>query len=44
MTVFEATCDPEPRLSVSVDATLGSEVGAEGAGRGWPRVDAPGLT
>ena len=27
MTVLEATCDPEPRLSVAVDATLASEVG-----------------
>lgn len=27
LTVLEATCDPEPRLSVAVDATLGSEIG-----------------
>ena len=27
MTVFEATCDPEPRLSVVVDATLASKPG-----------------
>jgi hypothetical protein len=27
MTVFEATCDPEPRLSLTVDATLASKVG-----------------
>ena len=27
MTVFEATCDPEPRLSVAVDATLASKPG-----------------
>ncbi len=27
MTVLEATCDPEPRLSVAVDATLASETG-----------------
>ncbi len=27
MTVLEATCNPEPRLSVAVDATLASEVG-----------------
>jgi hypothetical protein len=27
VTVLEATCDPEPRLSVAVDATLGSEIG-----------------
>ena len=27
MTIFEATCDPEPRLSVAVDATLASKPG-----------------
>ena len=27
VTVLEATCDPEPRLSLAVDATLASEVG-----------------
>ena len=27
MNVLEATCDPEPRLSVAVNATLASEVG-----------------
>ena len=27
MTVLEATCDPEPRLSLAVDATLASETG-----------------
>jgi hypothetical protein len=35
MTVLEATCDPEPRLSVSVDATLAS-------GRGRPKVQVEG--
>jgi hypothetical protein len=35
MTVFEATCDPEPRLSVAVDATLASD-------RGRPKVQVKG--
>ncbi len=27
ITIHESTCDPEPRLSVTVDARLGSEIG-----------------
>lgn len=27
LTIYEATCDPEPRLSYTIRATLGSEYG-----------------
>ena len=27
VTVREATCDPEPRLSITIDARLASEIG-----------------
>ena len=30
VTVVEATCDPEPRIAIHVDATLASEVGQPG--------------
>ena len=42
MTVFEATCDPEPRLSMSVDATLGSKVGPKVQVRGGLASMLPG--
>jgi hypothetical protein len=42
MTVFEATCDPEPRLSLRLDATLGSKVGPKVKVRGGLASMLPG--